>query len=98
MKLRKIVWFARGSGIGRAGPFANQIEAAAAMELDNGRGKPVDFATWPEYEVGKMLKLKPPRRRSPGYCAASGCTYEINTRDGICYAHEDDERWDLQEL
>lgn len=31
MTLRKIVWFARGGGILRAGPFRSQTAAAAAL-------------------------------------------------------------------
>lgn len=46
---RKIAWFAKGGGIKKTGPFKDQIEAAAAMELTDNRGKPSDFATWPEY-------------------------------------------------
>jgi hypothetical protein len=29
----KIVWYARGGGIERAGPFGSQVEAVAAMRL-----------------------------------------------------------------
>ena len=86
--MRKIVWFARGSGIGRAGPFANQIEAAAAMELDNGYGKPYNFATWPEYETEKdepKLKLKAKREMVNGRCAVAACLYGLDfVRYGIC--------------
>lgn len=39
-KKKKIVWFAKGGGIARCGPFDTQVEAAAAMRL----AKPVGLA------------------------------------------------------
>lgn len=33
MKKKKIVWFAKGGGIAKCGPFKSQIEAVDAMRL-----------------------------------------------------------------
>lgn len=33
MKKKKIVWFAKGGGIAKCGPFDSQIEATNAMRL-----------------------------------------------------------------
>lgn len=45
----RVVWFARGGGIAKYGPFDTQIEAANAMRLVSG-GFPEDVFVWPEYE------------------------------------------------
>ena len=47
MKKKHVVWFAKGAGIARAGPFSDAIRAAEAMTLINGE-KPTGFAIWPE--------------------------------------------------
>lgn len=49
---KKIVWFARGGGIVRVGPFKSQIEATNAMRLVAKEGRrdvfPDDVFVWPE--------------------------------------------------
>ena len=56
--MRKIVWFAKGGGIAKCGPFETQIEATNAMRLakrPNNQGLwsrelfPNDIFVWPEY-------------------------------------------------
>lgn len=47
----RIVWFARGGGLARSGPFATQEEAVVAMRLAEPRdssGLPDDIFVWPE--------------------------------------------------
>lgn len=52
----KIVWFARGGGIARCGPFPNQVRAWQAMEYTDELKKktrldhPLDTSVWPEKE------------------------------------------------
>jgi len=52
--MKDIVWFARGGGIAKAGPFDSQIEAWEAMEYTHemkertGYKHPHDTAVWPE--------------------------------------------------
>ncbi len=53
MKKDKVVWFAKGGGIAKAGPFKDQVEAAAALTLvpkgpHDLRVKPDDAFVWPE--------------------------------------------------
>lgn len=58
-KTKKTVWFAKGGGIARVGPFASQIEATKALRLahtpanqNNPRPSraefPADAFVWPE--------------------------------------------------
>lgn len=55
-----VVWFARGGGVKRMGPFATQAQAARALVLTNDRGFPDDAFIWPE-EVTAVdaRKVKP---------------------------------------
>jgi len=52
----KIVWYAAGGGIFKAGPFETEIEAWKAMELREEvqlyqrSVHPRDTRVWPEYE------------------------------------------------
>jgi hypothetical protein len=57
MKNKKVVWFAKGGGIARCGPYKSQIEAANAMRLaplkDPAKQNcifPDNTFVWPEYE------------------------------------------------
>ena len=57
-KKRKIVWFAKGGGIAKMGPYSNQIEATNALRLDDAPRVPwaeksnalfpADAFVWPE--------------------------------------------------
>jgi len=53
-KKKKIVWWARGGGIAKCGPFDSQIEAVDAMRLKKKPGQtqefPPDVFVWPEEE------------------------------------------------
>jgi len=47
----KVLWFARGGGIARCGPFKSQVAAVDAMRLVkkvNGSEFPPDIFVWPE--------------------------------------------------
>lgn len=55
--MKRIVWFARGGGIKRCGPFKTQVEAAEAMELVGG-GFPADVFVWPEETTTAGKKRK----------------------------------------
>ena len=49
MKKPKIVWFARGGGIVKMGPFKSQVEATNALRLAKDRDRfPEDAFVWPE--------------------------------------------------
>lgn len=54
MKKPKIVWFARGGGIAKMGPFKSQVEATNALRLRadpssrETRLFPDDAFVWPE--------------------------------------------------
>jgi hypothetical protein len=53
-RAKKIVWFAKGGGIAKCGPFASQLEAFDVMRLTKyARGFssfpfPPDIVVWPE--------------------------------------------------
>ncbi len=52
-----VVWFARGAGIKRAGPYATQVEAVAAMRATD--GDPVKGCfVWPEVVAPPKKKQK----------------------------------------
>lgn len=53
-KKKKIVWFARGAGIMKAGPFKTQIEAVNAMRLREETAEEYATATW----AGNRKRLK----------------------------------------
>ncbi len=52
----KIVWYAAGGDVKKAGPFKTQVEAWKAMEFHDEAQKmfnsihPKDTRVWPEYE------------------------------------------------
>ena len=51
--MKKIVWFAKGGGIARCGPFKDQITAVNAMRLakkaaEQRKEFPDDVFVWPE--------------------------------------------------
>jgi len=50
--MKKIIWFARGGGIAKCGPFDTQIEATDAVRLEPGNRDvfPSDAFVWPEFE------------------------------------------------
>lgn len=47
MAEKKVVWFARARGIGRAGPYKTQMEAAEAIMMPGRIPAPEAFV-WPE--------------------------------------------------
>jgi len=61
VSVAKIVWFARGGGIARCGPYPTQVAAVDAMRLaDKTRGEfPPDVFVWPE----PVPVAKPRRKR-----------------------------------
>ena len=53
----KIVWFARGAGIKKAGPYPTQVEAVAAMRGTSGDPVAGCFV-WPESVAPPEKKRK----------------------------------------
>lgn len=59
---KKIVWFARGGGIVRAGPYKSQVEATKALIMvnspDGSPRFPLDAFVWPEEVAMKNMFAK----------------------------------------
>lgn len=49
MRERSVVWYARGGGVKKCGPFRTQIDAVNSMRLATDRNAfPADVFVWPE--------------------------------------------------